>query len=119
MPVANQTNLALFYGPTNSDYHVFAYNQLDLIRRDPAFNASRTTAFYAHGYLENLSSPYVQAIVTAYLKRNEQNLVVYDWSKAAGGDYFSNAAPNSAAVSCPSDLIHAVLSTFCKRAAFR
>lgn len=66
---------------------------------DAKFDSNRTTAFYIHGYLQNLEMDDIRAIVDAYNTRNEHNLIVYDWSQAAGGDYLTNAVPNSVSVS--------------------
>lgn len=93
--MADQTSLVLFCGPTYNDRRVYAYNQLDLLMQDPAFDATRATALYAHGYHQNLSAPAFQALVAAYLAKGEHNLVAYDWSLAVDGDFLTSALPNT------------------------
>lgn len=95
---ADRTNLVFFYGPTFDDHRVYDYDQLNLIRQHSAFNASQTTAFYVHGFLETLSDPDIQAIIAAYNARAEQNLVVYDWGRLSVAGYFLTAVPNAVAV---------------------
>lgn len=98
--VADSTNLVLFNGPTISDSRAYAYNRWDLLTLDPAFDPCRPTAFYVHGYNQNTSAPAFQTLVKAYNIRGSHNLVAYDWSKAANGNYITSALPNVVTVSC-------------------
>lgn len=98
-PTVDRTKLYFFYGPNYYDYRIYDYNELDDILSDVQFDANRTTTFYIHGYRQNLEMDDIRTVVDAYNTRNEQNLIVYDWSQAAGGDYLTNAVPNAVAVS--------------------
>lgn len=103
--IADQTNLVLFHGPTINDSRTYAYNQWDRLTQDPAFDKSQTTAFYVHGYKQNLTAPAFQALVKAYYVYGKQNLVAYDWSKVNNGDYILSALPNVVIVSSLSESV--------------
>lgn len=98
-PSPERTKLNFFYGPSYYDSRIYDYNELDDILLDPRFDLNKTTALYIHGYKQTLNADDIHAIVDAYNTRNEQNLIVYDWSQEAGGDYLINAIPNAVAVS--------------------
>lgn len=99
-PIAERTRLVFFYGPTFYDNRIYSYDELDLVMLHSKFDANRTTALYVHGFKQKLNAPDIQAVVEAYNARDEQNLVLYDWSQEADGDYFADAVPNAVAVRC-------------------
>lgn len=99
--IADPTNLYFFYGPEYAEISKYHYTELNQIMANPNFNLNATTTIFVHGYLENISDPTsdIWPIVDAYKSRNQYNLIVYDYSALAFGDYFTEAAPNAVAVS--------------------
>lgn len=65
----------------------------------PKFDAEKKTVLYIHGYLEAPSQESVNVIVAAYLKRNDHNILVMDWSELSDGNYLFDAVPNAKQVS--------------------
>lgn len=59
------------------------------------FDILKKTVLYIHGYLEGPEHESVNAIVDAYLRRNEHNVLVIDWSQLAIGNYLIDAVPNA------------------------
>lgn len=59
------------------------------------FDAEKKTVLYIHGYMEAPSQESVNVIVNAYLKRNDHNILVLDWSSLADGNYLFDAVPNA------------------------
>lgn len=45
--------------------------------------------------MESPSQKSVNVIVSAYLKRNDYNILVLDWSSLADGNFFFDAVPNA------------------------
>lgn len=64
------------------------------ILSQPEFHPQRKTVIYLHGYIESLLSQSIRVIVDAYLKRGDHNILVFDWSELADGNYFIDAVPN-------------------------
>lgn len=58
------------------------------------YNLNRPTVLYVDGYTSIYSSETTQRIVDAYLERSDHNILVLDWSKYNGADYFWDAVPN-------------------------
>lgn len=50
---------------------------------------------YGFGYTEKFISASVQTIVASYLKRDDHNIVVIEWSEYNSGRYSLEAVPNS------------------------
>lgn len=59
----------------------------DQILRHPKFNRNHRTVLYLHGFVESPTSPTVQLIVNAYIKRGTYNILVLDWSSLVNGSY--------------------------------
>ncbi|XP_011313672.1 pancreatic lipase-related protein 2 [Fopius arisanus] len=53
----------------------------------PHFDINKKTVFYIHGFSESVNSSSVMTIVSAYLKRDDHNVVAIDWSELAAGNY--------------------------------
>lgn len=58
------------------------------------FDKQKPTVLYIHGYVEAPSHESVNVIVQAYLKRNDHNVLILDWSELADGNYLFDAIPN-------------------------
>jgi predicted alpha/beta-fold hydrolase len=50
---------------------------------------------YCHGYTETFNSSSTQTVTEAYIQRNDHNILVVDWSQYSGGNYATEAFPNS------------------------
>lgn len=61
----------------------------------PSFDKEKATVLYIHGYIEAPSDESVTVIVQSYLKRNDHNILVLDWSDLADGNYLVDAVPNA------------------------
>jgi hypothetical protein len=62
--------------------------------KHPSFRQCKPTVFYFHGFLEKVYDESVNVVVDAYIKRNDHNLVIVDWSELADGSYIFDAVPN-------------------------
>lgn len=60
-----------------------------------SFDTDRKTVLYIHGYLEAPANESVAVVVDAYLKRNDHNILVLDWSELADGNYIFDVVPNA------------------------
>lgn len=58
------------------------------------FDKRKPTVLYIHGYVEAPWHQSVDVIVKAYLKRNDHNILVLDWSDLADGNYLLDALSN-------------------------
>lgn len=81
--------------PTFSVNQVYDLEKANDILRHPKFDANRKTVLYVHGYIESPASESIHVIVNAYLKRNDHNIIILDWSKLADGNYLLDAVPNA------------------------
>jgi hypothetical protein len=61
----------------------------------PDFDANRPTMLYCYGYTENFQRNSTQTVLNAFISRGGYNLLVVEWSKYSGGNYYFEAIPNS------------------------
>ncbi|XP_058789935.1 lipase member H-B-like [Phymastichus coffea] len=54
-------------------------------------NISKPSVLYIHGYEEHPLNESIQTVVSAYLQRGSDNIIVLDWSSFAFGNYISVA----------------------------
>ena len=87
-------------GLKNTDpYVVVPFNDTQALLQHPKFNKDRDTVLYCFGYTENYTADSTQAIVDAYLWRNDHNILVVQWSMYNADNYFFQAIPNTIRVS--------------------
>jgi hypothetical protein len=53
---------------------------------------------YGYGYTESFLRKSTQAIVEAYIRRGNHNILVLEWSEYSDGNYYFEAIPNARAV---------------------
>lgn len=100
----SDVKVAFYYSPTSAKYELFSLDAVDQIFTRKAFNASKKTVLYIHGYQQNLSSATNILMVEAFIKRRTHNILALDWSAYASGNYITNAVPNLIQVSWPNAL---------------
>lgn len=71
------------------------------ILRHPAFDLTKRTVLYIHGYLETQANESINVVVNAYIQRGDHNIILLDWADLAEGNYFVDAIPNAKQVSKP------------------
>lgn len=74
---------------------VFDLDDTVSLLEHPDYDENRKTVFYGFGYTEKFTSESAQMVVTAFIERNDHNILVIDWSKYSGGHYIMDAIPNS------------------------
>lgn len=74
---------------------VFDFDDTVSLLEHPDYNENRKTVLYGFGYTEKFTSESTQMIVTAFITRNDYNILVMDWSKYSGGNYIMDAIPNA------------------------
>lgn len=79
------------------EYETFYFNETSKLLSHRDFNVSRPTMLYCYGYTENYQRNSTQTVLKAYKKR-PHNLLVVEWSKYSGGNYYFEAIPNSRVV---------------------
>lgn len=61
-------------------------NSVQLINHSN-FDKSRKIVFYIYDYKDKLTSDTTKTLIQAYLKRNDHNIIVFDWSKLDAGNF--------------------------------
>ncbi|XP_055839374.1 lipase member I-like [Episyrphus balteatus] len=90
---AYETTLIFYYGPKFTDFQRYKLSNAAEILYNPHFKYGETH-LYLHGWHESQTMPDIQTIVDAYLKRNDINLIVVDWGKAAAERYVEASFKN-------------------------
>lgn len=68
-------------------------NAVDILS-SPNFDQSKKTVIYIHGNNEDQTSVSVKTVVSAYLQRDDYNIIALDWKEDASGEYLLNAVAN-------------------------
>lgn len=69
------------------------------ILKDPNFyNNDRETVFFTFGFNDDQDSISTSVIAEAFSERNDYNLIILDYGKFSGGNFFFDALPNSVKV---------------------
>lgn len=55
------------------------------------FNSTRKIVIYTYGYTENFETDSPQAMIAAYLQRDDFNTIIFDWGNYSSGDYLKVA----------------------------
>lgn len=55
------------------------------------FNSTRKIVIYTYGYTESFETDSPQAMITAYLQRDDFNIIIFDWGNYSSGDYLKVA----------------------------
>jgi len=84
-----------FHGSTFDENTVFPFNDANNILSHPKYDSNRKTVIYVHGYAEAPSNESIHVIVDSYLTRSDFNIIIYDWSKGAFGNYLLSAVGNA------------------------
>lgn len=87
-------NIAFFYGNDTTKFQLFPIPTAHEIFSNSAFNKTRKTLLYIHGYRENVSSQSVHTVVKAFIARDSHNILVLDWGVYAAGNYVTQVIPN-------------------------
>lgn len=80
-------NFILVQGKVNDTVSV-PLNQSSILLTNKHFCKSKRTVIYTFGYTEFYASQSVQTVVSAFLTRDDFNILVFDWSLYDGGNYF-------------------------------
>lgn len=94
-----EVQIVFFYGPNISDYKLYSVASIAEIANNKAFDKELKTVLYIHGFRENFKSESVETVVKAFIKKNDHNILVLDWSVYAKGNYVLYAVPNLIKVS--------------------
>lgn len=83
----NQINMILYKGPSlkASKMVMFPLSQISSFKDQLNFN--QPIALYIHGFAEHYSNKTIQTIVSAYLEKGQDNILVLDWSGYSYGNY--------------------------------
>lgn len=90
----NNLWINFLFSDTFDKHQTFELHEARGILTQPGFDSQRKTVIYSHGYIESMSSQSIHVIVDAYLKRGDHNIILFDWSELADGNYFIDAVPN-------------------------
>lgn len=78
-----------------SEFDAFYFNQTEKLLSHPKFKNEDKTILYGYGYTENYYRKSTQTIVKAFIQRGNHNIIVVEWSKYSGGNYYFEAIPNA------------------------
>lgn len=68
------------------------------ILKDKNFHSDRETAFFTFDFNENEDSTSTSTLSDAFLARGDHNLIILDYGKFSGGNFFFDALPTSVKV---------------------
>ena len=88
----------LIFSENPTEFKAFYFNETSQLLAHPDYDNNRTTILYGYGYTENFLRKSTQTILRAFIVRGNHNLLVVEWSKYSGGNYYFEAIPNSRAV---------------------
>ncbi|CAD7079407.1 unnamed protein product [Hermetia illucens] len=91
-PLLERNKFVLYYGRDSSE--VFPLSNAVDILSSPNFDQSKKTVIYIHGNNEDQTSVSVKTVVSAYLQRDDYNIIALDWKEDASGEYLLNAVAN-------------------------
>lgn len=76
------------------------YNLKDAVNilRDPNFHSEKETVFFTFGFNDDKESISTSVMSEAFNERNDYNLIILDYGKFSGGNFFFDALPNSVKV---------------------
>lgn len=68
------------------------------ILKDPNFYGERETVFFTFGFNDDQDSISTSVMTEAFSERDDYNLIILDYGKFSGGNFFFDALPNSVKV---------------------
>lgn len=80
---------------------MYDIDRTDQILKHQKFSHNKKTVCYLHGYEESLSSDSVSTVISAYMERNDHNILLIDWSPLSDGNYVIDALANLKQVGVP------------------
>jgi hypothetical protein len=72
-------------------------NAVNLLQ-DQNFHGERETIFFTFGFNDDQDSISASAMLEAFSERDDYNLIILDYGKFSGGNFFFDALPNSVKV---------------------
>lgn len=78
-----------------NNHQIFDLDNASDILTHPQYNGARKTTLYVHGYIERPEVESIHVIVDAYLKRENENIILLDWGTLADGNYLLDAVQNA------------------------
>ncbi|XP_049884544.1 pancreatic lipase-related protein 2-like [Pectinophora gossypiella] len=97
------------YSKNSTTPKSYRIRSISRILDDPDFDLRKPTVLYGHGYVELITDKNMVKIVKAYLQRDEQNLLILDWSNMAFGSYIAVVLGLKAIAAEVSKGVHALL----------
>ncbi|KAK0076604.1 hypothetical protein PV325_005099 [Microctonus aethiopoides] len=76
-----------------SSPYTLDYNNNGSLEASP-FNPKMETVIFIHGFTESAFDVTPQALLNAYLKQHEYNIILMDWAKHAAAPWYNRAAKN-------------------------
>lgn len=92
-----------FHSNTLDQHQVYDIDQTPNILSHQNFRNEKQTVCYLHGYEESIRSESVSTVISAYIERNDHNILLIDWSPLASGNYFVDAVANLKQVKCTTE----------------
>jgi hypothetical protein len=72
-------NYRFVYGPVQSNFDRYYLNNIIELLENPNFHRNRPTTIFVHSFNETYDSLSTQTVISAYLQRDEHNLLIADW----------------------------------------
>lgn len=104
-----EVDLILVNGDPNKSTRVNLRNAVDILQ-DPNFNSHKDTAFYTFDFLEKFDSLSSFLISKAFIDRGDHNLIILDYGRFSGGNFYFDAMPSSLKVNLTIILMKKVLN---------
>lgn len=106
---SEEVDLILVNEDSDKSTRVNLRNAVDILK-DPNFNRNKDTAFYTFDFLEKFDSLSSFLISKAFIDRGDHNLIILDYGRFSGGNFYFDAMPSSLKVNLTIILMKKVLN---------